>query len=120
MKFKIFWAFTLFCFILASPLFSEDKAFDAFKLTYHAGAFLDYGTTFYASRFPEFQEEDAITRLYWRSPPAFCAFKAVETLILDKFFTWIHSKSKILGYLTVAVFAIARFIAFKENLEVIR
>ena len=98
----------------------EDVPFKICLLTHHTLALGDYWTTFAASRDGRFQEENRITSLYWRSPPAFCAIKAVEIIVFDKLFRFIYKKSKLLGILSVAVFAAFRYIAFRDNLQVIR
>jgi len=106
-------------FIVTPSLFSEDKIFDALKFTYHSAAFLDYTITFHASHFPEYEERNVITCFYWRQPELFCAIKALETVVFDRLFTWIHSKSKILGYVAVIVFAAVRLIAVRDNLRIL-
>lgn len=105
--------------ILQAVCSAEDEIIKALKFIYHAGAFLDYQTTLQASYFPEFDEGNKLTRFYWRSPPAFCLFKAIETYALDSLFEFVYKKSKVLGVITVIGFAIVRIIAYKDNLKII-
>jgi len=106
----------LFC----GPICAEDGVFKGLRLAYVGVSFLDWQTTYHASRFPWYEERNVFTRAYWRSPGAFCAFKAVEVVVLDGFFRWVYRKSRVLGCVTVMVFAVFRYMAARDNLAVLR
>lgn len=110
----------LLLFLVPAVAVADDTPFRLCKLSYHTLAFMDYWTTYQASWLPKYQEQNKFTRLYWRSPPAFSAFKAVETVVLDRLFTVIYKKNKLLGFATVIVFAVVRYIAFSNNARVMR
>ena len=99
---------------------ADDAPFRFAKFLHFSCSMLDYQTTLHASRSMRFEESDIITKLYWRSPPAFCAFKTVEIMAQNWLFNQIYKWSKPVAYITVVVFAIVRIIAFKQNLRVIR
>ena len=113
-------------FLLVKFCLADDTPFRLARAAYHVTAFLDYSTTFHCScqrgRGGEwlFLEKNPVTRLYWRSEPAFCAFKMAETVILDVFFRFVYKKSRFLGYLAVFVFTAVRIWAFRDNLTNMR
>ena len=96
----------------------KSPVFNLAKFLHFSVSFLDYQTTFHASRSPMFQEQDIITRLYWRTPPAFCAFKSVEMIAQNWLFDTIYRWSRPIAYITVALFALMRIVAFRENMKV--
>ena len=104
--------------ITAIGLPADDVPFRLCRLAYHTVAFADYHTTFHASGSFRFEEQNVITRLYWRSSPAFSAVKAVETAVVDWMFRAVYRRSKFLGYVVVAVFAVVRVVAFRDNMRV--
>ena len=120
---------SIFCVLLLAVsvnFYADSVPFRLARATYHVTAFLDYSTTFHCScqrgRGGEwlFLEKNPVTRLYWRSEPAFCAFKMAETVILDAFFRFVYKKSRFLGYLAVFVFTAVRIWAFRDNLTNMR
>ena len=110
----------LLLILLVVPVWAtaDDTPFKVCLLAHHTFAIGDYWTTFAASRSMGFIERNPVTRLYWRSPPAFCVLKAAEVVLFDTVFKWVYKKNKLLGYVTVAVFTIVRYVAIKDNLEV--
>jgi hypothetical protein len=93
--------------------------FDLSRVSYHALAFGDYWTTHHASFNQRYIELNKLTRLYWRSEPVYCFFKAAETVLWDSVYRFIYKHSKILGILTVVVCGVIRYMAFKSNLRVL-
>ena len=110
----------LLLILLVVPVWAtaDDTPFKVCLLAHHTFAIGDYWTTFAASRSMGFIERNPVTRLYWRSPPAFCVLKAAEVVLLDTVFKWVYKRNKLLGYVTVAVFTIVRVVAIKNNIGV--
>ena len=104
--------------ILSCPAMADDAPFRIAKFIHFSCSFADYATTHHASRSPLFEEQDIITQLYWRSPPAFCAFKSVEIICQNWLFDTIYKKNKFLGYVTILAFTVVRFLAFRGNMRV--
>ena len=110
----------LLLILLVVPVWAtaDDTPFKVCLLAHHTFAIGDYWTTYHASFDAKYYENNWLTRQYWRSPPAFCALKAAEVVLLDTVFKWVYKRNKLLGYVTVAVFTIVRYVAIKDNLEV--
>lgn len=109
----------VFIILSAANVYAQDEKFRIAILAHNFVAFGDYATTYFASGFTEFEESNIITRLYWRSPPAFCAIKAIEVYAFDQLFKFVYRKSKILGYALVCVCTIVRCVALKDNIRII-
>ena len=101
-----------------STLSADDELFKAFKLSYNVSSFLDYQTTFHASRLLRFEERNVITQLYWRSPSTFCAFKSLETIAMNKLFNFVYKQNKTVGIIVVVIFAVVRIFTVFENSKV--
>lgn len=99
---------------------AEGVPFKVCLLTYHTSAFADYYTTLHASNSFRYNEENPITKIYWRSKPAFCFAKCVETVLFDTVFKWVYKKNKFLGYLTVISCTIVRYLAYRGNMRALQ
>lgn len=95
-----------------------DMPFRMLKFLHFSCSFMDYQTTLHAGRLPRFQEQNKITALYWRTPPAFCAFKSVEVIVQNWVFDRLYKWSKPVAYITVIAFAVVRIVAFRNNVKV--
>ena len=95
----------------------KSTIFNLAKFIHFSASFLDYQTTFHCSHFQRFNEQNPITALYWRTPPAFCAFKSVEVIVQNWAFNTIYRWSKPIAYIVVVLFAAVRIIAFRDNLR---
>ena len=115
----IFLCFLLLYVPMSYPADKVDVPFRVCLLAHHALALGDYWTTYHASFDSRYHENNWLTRQYWRSPPAFSAFKAVEVVVLDSVFKWVYRKSKFLGYGVVIGFALVRYLAIRDNMQVL-
>ena len=96
----------------------KSPVFNLAKFVHFSASCFDYQTTFHCSHYQKFSELNPITKLYWRSPPAFCAFKSVEMIAQNWLFDTIYKWSKPAAYITVVLFAIVRIVAFRNNVRV--
>ena len=104
--------------LLSCFAYADDTPFRIAKFFHFSCSFIDYQTTLHASRSLRFDELNPITNLYWRTPPAFCAFKSVEIICQNWLFDTIYGWSKPIAYITVVLFAIVRIVAFRNNARV--